>query len=66
MKAKKILRIGMVGFGSMGKTHSYAISNLPFYFGDLPFCASVAGLCTTSFEAASAICKLLLYLWIFT
>ena len=57
MKAKKILRIGMVGFGSMGKTHSYAISNLPFYFGDLPFCASVAGLCTTSFEAASAICK---------
>ena len=57
MNDKKVLRIGMVGFGSMGKTHSYAIANLPYYFGDLAFCASVEGLCTTSFERSAALCE---------
>lgn len=57
MNDKKVLRIGMVGFGSMGKTHSYAIANLPYYFGDLTFSASVGGLCTTSFERSVALCE---------
>ncbi len=57
MKEKNILRIGMVGFGSMGKTHAYAIANLAYYFGDLPFRAYVDGICTTSFERSVALCE---------
>ena len=56
MNEKKILRVGMVGFGSMGKTHAYAIANLPYYFGDIPFRASVEGLCTTSYERSASFC----------
>ena len=40
------MRIGLLGFGSMGRTHSYAVANLPFFFGNLPFQAEVAGVCT--------------------
>lgn len=42
------LRIGMLGFGSMGKTHAYAVANLPFFYGALPFTAEIAGVCTSS------------------
>ena len=57
MKKQKCLNIGMVGFGSMGKTHAYAIGNLPYYFGALPFTANVAGVCTTSYERTLALCE---------
>ena len=57
MSERKTLNIGMVGFGSMGKTHSYAIRNLPHFFGKTDFTARVAGLCTTSFERAQALCE---------
>ena len=52
---KKQLRIGMLGFGSMGKTHLYSIQNLPFFYGSLPFDASVYGVCTTSMEKSEAV-----------
>ena len=45
------LRIGLIGFGFMGKTHLWAIHNLPFFYraGDapdaLPFEAEVAAVC---------------------
>lgn len=28
------MKIGLLGFGSMGKTHAYCIQNLPYFFGD--------------------------------
>ena len=34
---KKIINIAVIGAGSMGRTHSYAIKNIPFYYKDLPF-----------------------------
>lgn len=45
---KKTLRIGMLGFGAMGRTHTWAVQNLPFFYGALPFSAKVVGVCTTS------------------
>ena len=49
---KKKLKIGMLGFGSMGKTHTYAIKNLPFFYPSLPFDAEFFGVCTKTPEKA--------------
>lgn len=46
------LRIGMLGFGSMGKTHTYALKNLPFFYPSLPFEAELGGVCTRTAEKA--------------
>lgn len=46
------LGIGMLGFGSMGKTHTYALKNLPFFYPALPFEAELAGVCTRTPEKA--------------
>ena len=34
---KKIINVAVIGAGSMGRTHSYAIKNIPFYYKDIPF-----------------------------
>ena len=46
------MNIGLLGFGSMGRTHSYSIANLNFFYGELPFEAKIAGVCTRNFENA--------------
>ena len=46
----KPLRIGLIGFGSMGRTHTWAVRNLPFFYGSLPFLATTEGVCTTTLE----------------
>ena len=51
----KQLRIGLCGFGSMGRTHAYAVHNLPYYYSPLPFEAKIVGLCTTSPERAATL-----------
>ncbi len=52
----KQLRIGLLGFGSMGRTHTWAVRNLPFFYGDaLPFSATTAGVCTTTLEKSKKI-----------
>ncbi len=55
--SKKRINIGILGFGSMGKTHSYAISNFKFYMNELPFDANIVGVCTTSLEKSTAVCE---------
>lgn len=57
MDARAQLRIGMVGFGSMGRTHAYAVSNLSYFYGTLPFRASIEGLCTTNYERSVALAE---------
>ncbi len=52
---KKEIKIGLVGYGFMGKTHAYAVSALPFFFGDLPFTAKVTGVVTRSLEKSAAV-----------
>ena len=50
---KQSIRVGLCGFGFMGKTHLYALSNLP-YFYDLPYRAEVIGVCTAHRETADS------------
>ena len=54
---KKVLRIGLLGFGSMGKTHTWAVQNLPFFYDSLPFEAKVVGVCTTSQEKSERVAR---------
>ena len=56
---KKHLHVGIAGFGAMGKTHAYSIASLPYFYEDLPFRASVRGICTTSQEKTERICNTL-------
>ena len=51
------MNIGLLGFGSMGRTHSFAVANLPFFYKDLPFEAKVLGVCTKNPEHAKAAAK---------
>ena len=52
---KSTLKIGLIGFGAMGKTHTYAVQNLPFFFNDLPFHAKIEGVVTRSEAKSNAI-----------
>ncbi len=54
---KKNIKIGLLGFGSMGKTHTWAVRNLPFSYGELPFTASTLGVCTTTKEKSQRVAK---------
>lgn len=54
---KKEIRIGLIGFGAMGKTHAFAVNNLPYYFGDLPFRARICGVATRSMEKSERVAK---------
>ncbi len=47
---KKLLKIGLCGFGAMGKVHAYCVQNLPYFYSELPFTPSIDGVCTTSEE----------------
>ena len=49
------LTAAVVGSGFMGKTHAWAIANLPFFFDDLPFTARVTGVVTRSMEKSRAV-----------
>lgn len=54
---KKEIRIGLIGFGAMGKTHAYAVQNLPFFFTDLDFRARIVGVATTNAARAKKIAE---------
>ena len=48
------MNIGLIGFGSMGRTHAFAVANLPFFYRPLPFSARIMGVCTKNPEHAAA------------
>ncbi len=52
----KKLRIGLVGFGFMGKTHLWSVKNLPFFYktAELGFEAEVVAVCASTLEKARA------------
>ena len=54
---KKHFNIGLLGFGSMGKTHAFCVENLKYYYSELPFTASIIGVCTTSVEKSRMVAE---------
>lgn len=54
---KREIRIGLVGYGFMGKTHAYSVSALPFFFEQLPFTAKITGVVTRSMEKSLSVAK---------
>lgn len=43
--SEKTYGVGIVGFGFMGKTHSYGYRTLPFYYSPMPIRTSLKGVC---------------------
>ena len=50
----KTYRVGIIGFGYIGKVHAFAHKNLPFFFGKLPFKTQITHVCTSRAESAAA------------
>ena len=48
----KTITIGMVGFGFMGKMHTYGYKTIPLYYEDLPFDIRLKWVCTSNEETA--------------
>ncbi len=51
------MKLGLCGYGAMGKTHAYAVAALPYYYDPLPFAAKVGGVVTTSLEKSKRVCE---------
>jgi Predicted dehydrogenases and related proteins len=41
------IRVGIIGFGFMGKTHTYGYKTIPLYYSNLPFKIKLVGICDT-------------------
>lgn len=48
----KEIRVGIVGFGFMGKTHTYGYKTIPLYYSNLPFKIKLVGVCDSVKEVA--------------
>lgn len=46
------IRVGIVGFGFMGKTHTYGYKTIPLYYSNLPFKIKLVGVCDAVAEVA--------------
>ena len=47
------MKIGMLGFGSMGKTHTWCLKNIPFFYSSYPE-IELVGVCAAHYEKALA------------
>lgn len=48
------IRVGIVGFGFMGKTHAYGYRTIPLYYSNLPYKIKLVGVCDSVKEVAEA------------
>ncbi len=48
----KEIRVGVVGFGFMGRAHTFGYKTIPLYYRDLPFKITLAGVATPRLEVA--------------
>ena len=53
------MKIGLIGFGSMGRTHSWCVNNLKYFYRPLDIEASYAAVCTSREETARAAAEFL-------
>lgn len=44
--------VGIIGFGFMGKTHTYGYKTMPLYYNNLPFRTKLVGVCAAHLENA--------------
>ena len=48
----KEYRVGVIGYGFMGKTHTHSYKTIPLYYSNLPFTIRLEGVCDTSASVA--------------
>jgi len=48
----KTYRVGIIGFGFIGKTHAYCYRNMPLFYDNPPFRAEIARVCTSRADTA--------------
>jgi len=48
----KEIKVGIVGFGFMGRAHTYGYKTLPLYYRDLPFKVTLRAVASRTLEAA--------------
>ncbi|HPP66566.1 MAG TPA: Gfo/Idh/MocA family oxidoreductase, partial [bacterium] len=48
----KTYKIGIIGFGFIGKIHAYGYENFKYYYPRAPFRCKIAGVCTSKKETA--------------
>jgi len=53
------MKIGLIGFGFMGKTHSWCVDNLKYFYKDLPFDAKISAVCASRPETTAAAAEFL-------
>ena len=39
-------KIGIIGYGFMGKTHTLGYKSIPLFYSDLPYTVKLGGICT--------------------
>jgi len=52
LSSLKTYRVGVIGFGFMGKTHLYGYKTIPFYYGYLPIPIKLQAICTKTQASA--------------
>ncbi len=50
------MKIGLLGFGSMGRTHAYCVNNIPYFF-NTQHKVEIYGICTRHIEKAKDACE---------
>ena len=48
----KEIGVGIIGYGFMGKAHTYAYKTIPLFYEDLPFRIRLVGVCNRTLEKA--------------
>ncbi len=52
----KEYRVGIIGFGFIGKVHAYGHRNIPLFYDQQDFCSRVTHVCTSRMETAEKAC----------
>ena len=52
---QKIYKVGILGFGFMGKAHTYGYNTMQLYYDDLPFLMKLGAVCTRDGEKGRAL-----------
>ena len=57
MATKKEIRIGLIGTGFMGRTHSNGYNRVPNFFPDLEYTPVLKAVCSRNAEKVQGLCR---------